>query len=94
MFRAPRYKRVQTEKWELHEISSTLDIGRYEQVSSLPPGNDLLTTTGVNTLAPKYAAQTKALKAELPKDGILANGPTIAMNAGEFEGVQPDHHGL
>jgi hypothetical protein len=48
----------------------------------------------VNTLPPKYAAQTKTLKAELPKDGIQANGPTIAMNVGDFEGVQPDHHGL
>ena len=61
-------------------------------VSSLPPGTDLLTTTVLDTLAPKYAAQ--ALRAELPKAGIEANGPTIAMNAGEFEGVQPDHHGL
>jgi hypothetical protein len=25
---------------------------------------------------------------------VLADGPTIAMNAGEFQGVQPDHHGL
>jgi hypothetical protein len=48
----------------------------------------------LDTLALKYAAQAKALKAELPKAGIQANGPTIAMNAGEFEGVQPDHHGL
>jgi hypothetical protein len=63
-------------------------------VSSLPPGTDLLTTTVLDTLAPKYAAQTQALRAELPKAGIEANGPTIAMNAGEFEGVQPDHHGL
>jgi hypothetical protein len=59
-----------------------------------PPGTDVLTTTVLDTLAPKYATQTKALKAELPKDDIQANGPTIAMNAGEFEGVQPDHHGL
>src|SRR5450631_366143 len=63
-------------------------------VSSLPPGTDLLTTTVLDTLAPKYAAQTKALRAELPKAGIDANGPTIAMNVGDFEGVQPDHHGL
>ena len=63
-------------------------------VSSLPPGTDLLTTTVLDTLAPKYAAQTQALRAELPKAGIEANGPKIAMNAGEFEGVQPDHHGL
>jgi hypothetical protein len=63
-------------------------------MSSLPQGTDVLTTTVLDTLAPKYAAQTKALKAELPKDDIQANGPTIAMNAGEFEGVQPDHHGL
>ena len=55
---------------------------------------DVLTTTVLDTLVPKYAAQTKALKAELPKDDIQANGPTIAMNAGELEGVQPDHHGL
>jgi hypothetical protein len=54
---------VQTEKkWELDEVSSTLGIGRYEQVFSLPPGTDLLTTTGVNTLAPKYSAQTKSAK--------------------------------
>ena len=54
----------------------------------------MLTTTGLDTLAPKYAAQTKVLNTGLQKDDIQANGPTIAMNAGEFEGVQPDHHGL
>ena len=54
----------------------------------------MLTTTVLDILAPMYAAPTKAPKAELPKDDIQANGPTIAMNAGEFEGVQPDHHGL
>jgi hypothetical protein len=43
---------------------------------------------------PQGCGANKALKAELPKAGIEANGPTIAMNAGEFEGVQPDHHGL
>jgi hypothetical protein len=59
-----------------------------------PQERTLLTTTGLDTLAPKYAAQTKALRAELLKAGIQTNGPTIAMNAGEFEGVQPDHHGL
>ena len=52
------------------------------------------TTTVLDILSPMYSAQTKALKAELSKDDIQANGPTIAMNAGELEGVQPDHHGL
>ena len=89
-----KYKSAETEKWELHEVWSALDVGRCEQASSLPPGTDLAHDNRVGHTSPQCGAQTKALNAELPRAGIEANGPTIAMNAGEFEGVQPDHHGL
>ena len=62
--------------------------------TSSPTGTDLAHNDRVGHIRPQGCGANKALKAEVPKAGILANGPTIAMNAGEFEGVQPDHHGL
>jgi hypothetical protein len=60
-------------------------------VFSALPRNGRAHDNSVGHISLQACRINKTLKSELPKDDIQANGPTIAMNAGEFEGVQPDY---